>query len=127
MFAYVTIFQQAGQLQGIAEPGDGKQSGCVPWLSAFDDTEIPTCGEKPGCCVLKSCLFKTAQRCFWGWGGKNCLGKGETSRVCPSETNKNPPLRLGTGWYQHGGEGPLLRNSVDEPSRISCLPLPAGI
>lgn len=74
MFAYVTIFQQAGQLQGIAETGDRKQSRCVPWLSAFYDTEMCVCSEKPGCHVLTSCLFKTAQRHFCpGMGGREEL------------------------------------------------------
>jgi len=69
MFAYVTIFQQAGQLQGIAGTGNRKQSRCVPWLSAFCDTEMRMCSEKPGYRVLKNCFFKTAWRHFvLGWG-----------------------------------------------------------
>lgn len=136
MFAYVTIFQQAGQLQGIAEMGDRKQSRCVPWLSAFYHAETRMCREKPGCHLLKNRFSKTAWRHFFfffaGRRGRIAREKEKSPEFSPQkaeEANKNasPSLRVsGQGGINMAMRDCCLRAALTSTFRVSCLSPPSG-
>lgn len=82
MFAYVTIFQKAGQIQGVDELGYHKQGMCVLCVLAFCNTKyITSIGNLSACFFLfyRTDYLKHLSN-LWGRGGRELLGEEENLR-----------------------------------------------